>query len=124
MTTAPKPPVLKANPVNHGRILITSGIQHWLDTGCEPYEDEPRGELAQRWRNHYLRVIISSHINGDAGDTSPEDHQMNADAFANPGEGARVFTVWNRNKTSTIYAITQDYGGPDAYLTVMFASEY
>ncbi len=51
--------------------------------------------------------------------TSPHD-----EAFANPGRGHRVFTVWRRNHTSTIYAITSDFAGPDAYLTIMFSSEY
>ena len=49
---------------------------------------------------------------------------MNIEAFANPGDGYRGFTVWHRNSTGKIYAITSDFGGPDAYLTIMFAGEY
>ena len=125
MTTAPKTSVLSPNLLDHGKLLLTSGIQHWLETGCEPYLDEPRaGCLDERWRRHYISVIVTSHIHGDGGDTSADDVFHNIEAFAMPGTGRRVFTVWHRNNTSKIYAITTDFGGPDAYLTVMFAEEY
>ena len=68
--------------------------------------------------------VGTSHIDGSAGDTDELDHLMNIKAFANPGDGCRVFTVWHRNSTGMIYAITSDFGGPDAYLTIMFAGEY
>ena len=96
-----------------------------MDTGVEPWSDVPNPDcLSLDWRRHYLSVIVSSHISGNAGDTSEEDHLLNLEAFANPGKGHRVFTVWRRNHTSTIYAITSDFAGPDAYLTLMFSSEY
>ncbi len=123
MTTATRN--LSPRLLDHGRLLLTSGIQHWLETGCEPYESEPKpGCLDETWRRHYLSVIVTSHINGDSGDTCEDDRFHNLEAFASPGSGRRIFTVWYRNKTARIYAITSDFGGPDAYLTVMFASEY
>ena len=110
---------------DHGRLLLTSGIQHWLDGGIEPWADGPKDScLDETWRRHYLSVVVTSHINGNAGDTDELDNLMNIEGFANPGDGFRVFTVWHRNNTGKIYAITSDYGGPDAYLTVMFAGEY
>lgn len=125
MTTAPKTSVLNPSLLDHGKLLLTSGIQRWLETGCEPYEDEPKpGCLDEKWRRHYISVIVTSHIHGDAGDTCTDDVFHNIEAFAMPGTGRRVFTVWDRNYTSKIYAITSDYGGADAYLTVMFSSEY
>ena len=111
--------------LDHGRLLLTSGIQHWLDTGCEPWADAPKEDcLDETWRRHYLSVIVTSHVHGDAGDTCAEDHLLNMETFANAGRGGRVFTVWYRNNTAKIYAITSDYGGADSYLTVMFPEEY
>ena len=125
MTTTPKTTVLNPSLLDHGRLLLTSGIQHWIETGCEPYCDAPKaGCLDEKWRRHYLSVIVTSHIHGDAGDTCIDDTFHNLEAFASPGTGRRVFTVWDRNFTSKIFAITSDFGGPDAYLTVMFAEEY
>ena len=125
MTTAPKISVLNPSLLDHGKLLLTSGIQHWLETGCEPYDAEPKPDcLDEQWRRHYLAVIVTSHIHGDSGDTCFDDTFHNLEALAMPGTGRRVFTVWNRNNTGKIYAITSDYGGADAYLTVMFAVEY
>ncbi len=125
MTTAPRTAVLNPSLLDHGRLVLTAGIQHWLNSGCEPYCDTPNAKcLDETWRRHYLSVIVTSHINGDGGDTLEDDLFHNIEAFAMPGTGRRIFTVWNRNHTSRIYAITSDFGGPDAYLTVMFSSEY
>ncbi|WP_115071088.1 hypothetical protein [Synechococcus sp. UW179B] len=117
--------IIEPRLLDHGKLLLTSGIQHWLVTGIEPWADAPKEDVFdETWRRHYLSVIVTSHIHGDAGDTDDQDHLLNFEAFANPGDGFRVFTVWDRNKVGKIYAITSDYGGPDAYLTVMFAGEY
>ena len=117
--------ILEPNLLDHGKLLITSGVQHWLETGIEPWADAPKENVFdEMWRRHYLSVIVTSHIDGDAGDTAEQDHLLNFEAFANPGEGYRVFTVWDRNNVSKIYAITSDYGGEEAYLTVCFAAEY
>jgi len=125
MTTAPSTRLLSPSLLDHGSLLLTSGIQHWLETGCEPYATDPNpGSLTEEWRRHYLSVIVTSHIAGDGGDTCTDDCFHNLEALASPGTGRRLFTVWDRNNTSKIYAITSDYGGADAYLTVMFASEY
>ncbi len=125
MTTRIPTSIISPSILDHGKLLLTSGIQSWLDTGVEPWSDLPNPDcLSLDWRRHYLSVIVSSHISGNAGDTSEEDHLLNIEAFANPGRGHRVFTVWRRNHTSTIYAITSDFAGPDAYLTIMFSSEY
>lgn len=125
MTSAPSTRVLDPNILDHGKLLLTSGVQHWIETGIEPYCAEPAPDcLTEKWRRHYLAVIITSHINGDSGDTCEDDVFHNLEAFATPGSGRRVFTVWDRNNTGKIYAITSDFGGADAYLTVMFSVEY
>ena len=117
--------IIEPSLLDHGTLLLTSGIQHWIETGCEPLFDEPNADcLDESWRRHYLSAIVTSHIDGSVGDTDDFDHLMNLEAFANPGEGFRVFTVWHRYKTGKIYAITSGFGGPDAYLTVMFFIEY
>lgn len=122
MTIAPTP----STCVMHGgRLIITAGIRDWVATGVEPWASEPNpGTLSRDWRQHYLAVIVTSHLSGDQGDTCPEDHALNREVYENPGCGGRLLTLWHRNGASKIFCITDDWGGPNAVTTVLFASEY
>ena len=111
--------------LNGGRLVITSGVRDWVDTGVEPWASEPNpGTLGLDWRRHYLAVIVSSHLAGDQGDTCDADHVLNQAVLNNPGCGDRILTVWHRNGASKIFCITDDYGGEHAVTTVLFAVEY
>lgn len=111
--------------LNGGRLIVTRGIQNWIDTGVEPWAAEPNpGTLGLEWRRHYISVILTSHLSGDQGDTCKEDHALNREVFENPGSGGRLLTLWHRNGASKIFCITDDFGGPNAVTTVLFASEY
>jgi hypothetical protein len=111
--------------LNGGRLVITSGIQNWVDTGVEPWASEPNPDtLGLDWRRHFVAVIITSHLSGDQGDTSSEDHELNREVYENPGCGGRLLTVWHRNGASKIFCITDDWGGSNAVTTLLFASEY
>ena len=84
MTTAPRTTAFNPSLLDHGRLLLASGIQHWLETGCEPYCDTPNAKcLDETWRRHYLSVIVTSHIHGDAGDTLEDDVFHNIEALLN-----------------------------------------
>ena len=108
-----------------GRLVLTRGISDWVATGVEPWADEPNPDTYPLdWRRHTIAVIVTSHLNGDQLDTSPDDHALNQATFASPGEGGRIVNVWHRNGTAKIYCITDDYGGASAVTTVMFSSEY
>ena len=110
---------------NSGTLVITQGINDWVATGVEPWAHEPNEDtLSQHWRQHYIQVIVTSHIAGDQGDTCPEDHALNREAFDNPNTGGRIVTKWERNGAARIFCITDDYGGKHAVTTVLFASEY
>ena len=122
MTTIPAP---GNRLLNGGQLVITSGIQNWVETGVEPWASEPNtGTLGLEWRRHYLAVIVTSHLSGDQGDTCASDHVINKAVFDNPGCGDRLLTVWDRNGASKIFCITDRYGCDDAVTTVLFASEY
>ena len=122
MTTFPAP---GARPLNGGKIVITSGIRDWVDTGVEPWASEPNPDtLGLEWRRHYIAVIVISHLSGDQADNSEADHVINRAVFDNPGCGDRLLTLWHRNGASKIFCITEDYGGENALTTVLFASEY
>lgn len=111
--------------LNSGSLVMTAGIRDWISTGVEPWESEPNpNTLSRDWRQHYIQVIVVSHINGDQGDTDPEDHALNREVLENPGCGGRLLTVWERNGASRIFCITDDYGGKHAVTTLLFASEY
>ena len=104
--------------INGGRLVITSGIKTWMDTGLEPFADEPNpSTLSKDWRQHYVSVILTSHLSGDAGDTCSEDAALNAETFANPGGGGRIVTLWHRNSASKIFCITDNYGSANAVTT-------
>ena len=108
-----------------GQLLLTQGINDWISTGLEPYATEPNPHcLGIEWRQHYISVIVTSHLSGDQGDTCKEDQSLNDQVFSNPGYGDRLLTVWNRNHCSKIFCITDDFGGENACTTVLFASEY
>ena len=116
-------------PSNHllncGKLVITSGIRDWVDTGVEPWANEPNADtLGLEWRRHYLAVIVTSHLSGDQGDTCTDDQELNRQVYENPGSGDRIITVWHRNGASKIFCITDDWGGEQAVTTVLFASEY
>lgn len=111
--------------LNGGHLVITAGVQNWVETGVEPWASEPNpGTLGLEWRRHYLAVIVTSHLSGDQGDTCEADHVINQAVFNNPGCGDRLLTVWDRNGASKIFCITDDYGGDNAVTTVLFAAEY
>ena len=111
--------------LDHGRLLLTSGIQHWFETGVEPWAHEPNPDtLSLDWRQHYIKVIILSTIEGEQGDTCDEDNALNRQVFENPACGGRILTSWERNGASRIFCCCDDWGGANAYTTVMFASEY
>lgn len=104
---------------------MTSGINDWISTGVEPWAHEPNPDtLSLDWRQHYIKVIILSTIEGEQGDTCDEDHALNRDVFENTACGGRILTTWERNGASRIFCIADDWGGANAYTTVMFASEY
>ena len=108
-----------------GKLVLTRGISDWVATGVEPWAEEPNpGTLSLDWRRHTIAVIVTSHLNGDQLDTCDEDHALNHETFAHPGEGGRIVNVWHRNGTAKIFCITDAYGCPEAVTTVMFASEY
>ena len=111
--------------IHGGLLVITSGVRDWIDTGVEPWANEPNPDtLGLEWRRHHIAVIVTSHLSGDQGDTCPEDHAINREVFDNPGCGDRLLTAWHRNGASKIFCITDDYGGTNAVTTVLFASEY
>jgi len=111
--------------LNGGKLVITSGIRDWVDTGVEPWANEPNPDtLGLEWRRHYLAVIVTSHLSGDQGDTCTDDQELNRQVYENPGCGDRIITVWHRNGASKIFCITDDWGGEQAVTTVLFASEY
>ena len=112
--------------IHHGgRLIVTSGIRDWVSTGVEPYDTEPNpGTLGHDLRQHTLAVLVTEHLGGSQLDTSDADHILNQEVYKNPGCGGRILTVWHRNGTSKIYCITEDWGGPHKYTTVLFASEY
>lgn len=111
--------------LNGGQLFFTSGIRDWVATGVEPWASKPNPNTYPKdWRQHYLAVIVVSHLSGDQGDTCPEDHRLNREVFENPGTGGRMLTLWHRNGASKIFCITDDWGGPNAVTTVLFASEY
>ena len=123
MTIAPGLPAQRL--LNGGQLVITSGIRDWVDTGVEPWANEPNPDtLGLEWRRHYLAVIVTSHLSGDQGDTCAEDHALNREVMENPGCGGRLLTLWHRNGASKIFCITYDFGGENAVTTVLFASEY
>ena len=122
MTTIPAP---GARLLNGGKLVITSGIRDWVDTGVEPWASEPNPDtLGLEWRLHYLAIIVTSHLSGDQGDTCDADHVINKAVFDSPGCGDRLLTLWHRNGASKIFCITDRYGCDDAVTTVLFASEY
>ena len=122
MTTIPSP---SQRVLNGGRLVITAGIRDWIATGVEPWATEPNPDtLSHDWRQHYVNVILTSHLSGDQGDTDPADHELNREVYENPGCGGRLLTLWHRNGASKIFCITDDYGGENAVTTVLFASEY
>ena len=111
--------------LNGGHLVITAGVQNWVDTGVEPWASEPNpGTLGLEWRRHYLAVIVTSHLSGDQGDTCEADYVINKAFFDNPDCGDRLLTVWDRNGASKIFCITDRYGCDDAVTTVLFAAEY
>ena len=111
--------------INGGALVMTQGINDWVATGLEPYASEPNEKcLGLEWRQHYITVILTSHLSGDQGDTCPEAHLLNQEVFHNPGCGGRIVTLWYRNHTAKIFCITDDFGGANAVTTVMFSSEY
>ena len=123
MTIAPTTPGQRL--INGGMLVLTSGIQNWIDTGVEPWASEPNpNTLSKDWRSHYVAVIVTSHLSGDQGDTCAEDHALNREVMENPGCGGRLLTLWHRNGASKIFCITDDFGGENAVTTVLFASEY
>lgn len=111
--------------INSGTLVMTAGIRDWIATGVEPWASEPNPDtLSRDWRQHYIQVILLSHINGDQGDTNPEDHALNREVFESPNCGGRILTCWERNGASRIFCITDNWGGKNAVTTVLFASEY
>ena len=111
--------------IHGGPLVITSGVRDWIDTGVEPWANEPNpNTLGLEWRRHHIAVIVTSHLSGDQGDTCSEDHAINQAVFNNPGCGDRLLTAWHRNGASKIFCITDDYGGTNAVTTVLIASEY
>ena len=108
-----------------GQVVFTSGIRDWVFTGVEPYASEPNPNTYPKdWRQHYISVILDSHLSGEQGDTCPEDQQLNREVYENPGCGGRLLTLWHRNGASKIFCITDDWGGPNAITTVLFSCEY
>lgn len=108
-----------------GQLIVTAGIRDWIATGVEPWANEPNPDtLSRDWRNHYIAVIVTSHLSGDQGDTCEEDHALNREVYENPGCGGRLLTLWHRNGASKIFCITDDWGGPNAVTTVLFTAEY
>ena len=66
MTIIPAP---GARLLNGGKLVITSGIRDWVDTGVEPWASEPNPDtLGLEWRLHYLAIIVTSHLSGDQGE--------------------------------------------------------
>lgn len=111
--------------VHGGKPVITSGISNWIATGLEPYANEPNPLcLGIEMRRHFISVILLSHLSGDQGDTCDEDHALNQEVYNSPGCGGRLVTSWERNQCARIFCITDDWGGPNAVTTVLFASEY
>ena len=111
--------------LNGGKLVITSGIRDWVDTGVEPWAHEPNPDtLGLEWRRHYLAMVVTSHLSGDQGDTCTEDQELNRKVYEKAGCGERIITLWHRNGASKIFCITDDWGGENALTTVLFASEY
>lgn len=111
--------------LNSGTLVMTSGINDWVSTGVEPWDSEPNpGTLSHHWRKHYVQVIVLSHISGEQGDTCAEDQALNREVFENPGCGGRILTTWERNGSSRIFCVTEDWGGKNPVTTLLFASEY
>ncbi len=110
---------------NGGRLIVTSGIREWIATGVEPYQSEPNeNTLGHSFRQHHIAVLVTEHLSCSQLDTCDEDFALNQDVYNNPGCGGRIISVWHRNGASKIFCISEDWGGPDAYTTVLFAAEY
>ena len=107
-----------------GRLVVTRGLQDFVDTGVLPYEDAPNpGTLGVEWRRHWLVVCISSHAEGCWGDTCPDDAALN-DEIYQAESGGRLMSVWHRSGFSKIWVITEDFCGPNCYTCAMFPDEY
>lgn len=114
-----------SNLVKLGQLVITQGVQSFVDTGVLPYEDEPNpGTLGVDWRRHWLSVCLVSHAGGCWGDTCPEDAELNDVVYHSSGSGGRLTSVWHRCGFPKIWIITDDFGGPHCQTCALFPSEY
>ena len=62
--------------INCGRLVLSSGISHWLATGERPYDSEPSSFVIS-WRSHVISVLLTSHLSGDKLDCCDEDDLLN-----------------------------------------------
>ena len=123
MTTAPTYHSTTERLSFLGRLVLTSGVQNWIDTGVAPYADEPTA-MSIEWRRHTVAVLFTSHASGDQLDCCDEDHRLNQEVFHNPGCGDRIVSVFDRMNIGKMYCITDAYGTPDAITTILFSAEY
>lgn len=122
MTTAP---ASVSSLVKLGKLVITRGLQDFVDTGVLPYCNEPEpATLGVDWRRHWLTVCLVSHAQGCWGDTCPEDSELNDQIYHSSGSGGRLMSVWYRSGFPKIWIITEDFNGPDCYTCALFPDEY
>ena len=107
-----------------GQLVMTSGLQHWITTGCTPYECEPAvGTMDAKFRRHHVAVLFTCHVHGDQLDTCDLDHALNQKVFNHEVDG-RIVSVLHRNRAPKMFAISDAWGTPSAVTTIMLAEEY
>ena len=107
-----------------GSLFLTCGVQHYLETGCLPYAtEEHNSQHTESWRRHFIAVAWTSHMSGSWGDTCADDAAMNDEVYRS-ADGGRLMSSWERSGFPKLWIITDAYGSPDAYSTILFPCEY
>ena len=122
MTTTPAP---ATRLLNGGRMVLTSGVSHYIEHATLPYSDviEP-GTPPRKWRRHFIAVAVTSHLSGCWGQTSESDAALNDYVFNHPGEGGRLMSVWEQENFPKLWVITDGFGSANAVTTALFPVEY
>ena len=110
--------------LNGGRLVMTAGVQRWIESGHIPYHLTTDDITPEHFRRHHVAVAVTSHLSGSWGDTNAEDSRLNDLVFTHPGGGGRLLSVWGRNCYPKLWIITDDFGGDDSITTVLLPSEY
>lgn len=93
--------------VQLGRLLVTSGVDHWLRENPE--------------MRSFVRRSIARHQRGDWGNLDAHDRRVNDRAVKT---GGRLLSSYEAPDGTTIWVITDRYPRGQAVTTVLFPSEY